>query len=204
MEIVMFTSSNMELSETEKAAVAAMVQHVRANVDGSASSGYAAKGKALADMVIAEARHQGTIWHRFYKDLIGLEAEGRKAFRSEINKHTRAMTEHVKANSDDPKNTNPVWAGARRSAITRLSELTTISNALDTGVEMEESWPFHFAVAHAREVLRSQGVGSKKGRPAKPWLDKLKDFISKNVPPEEMDKAEELIQTMKVLQESKE
>lgn len=200
----MFTQPNIELSETEKAAVAAMVTHVRAKADSSAQSGYAAKGKALADMAIAEARHQGTIWKRFYVDLIGLEPEGRKAFRSEINKHTRAMTEYVKANSEDPKNPNPVYAGARRSAITRLSELSTISNALDTGVEMDPEWPFHFAVSNAREALRSQGTASKRGRPSKPWLDKLKDFVIKNVPPEEMDKAEELIATMKAIQESKE
>ena len=159
---------------------------------------YQAKGKALADLAISEARGQGSAWTRFYRDMLGLEAEGRKAFRSTIAAHQKAMQSHVKAASGEGTE-DPAYATAKRSGMVRLSELTTISKALDVGIEFDSTWPFHYAVGHARTALRAQGAGSTKGRKAGSWMDKFKVYVSKNVPADEMDQAVELLETMSKL-----
>lgn len=159
---------------------------------------YQARGKALADLAISEARGQGSAWSRFYRDMLGLEAEGRKAFRSTIAAHQKAMQSHVKAASGEGEE-NPAYAAAKRSAQGRLSELTQISKALDVGIEFDSTWPFHYAVGHARTALRAQGLGSTKGRKAGSWMDKFKAYVSKNVPADEMDRAVELLETMSKL-----
>ena len=162
---------------------------------------YAAKGKALADLAIAEARGQGSAWTRFYKSMLELETEGRKAFRSEIAAHQKQMNAHVKANSEEGEADNPVYATAKRSGMVRLSELTTISKALDAAIEFDAAWPFHFAVGHAREALRAAGAGSKKGRKAGPWLDKVKAYLAKTVPAGEWEQCLELVDTLAKLKD---
>ena len=184
-----FGNNTRELSPAEAQAAEAMtmVSIARAQAKQNAPA-YEAAGKALASLAIAEARGQGSTWTRFYIDMLGLEAEGRKAFRTEIAAHNRQMQAYV-GESDVNKTT-------KRSAFTRLSELTTISKALDVGIEFDNAWPFHYAVGHAREALRSQGAGDKRGRKSGSWMDKFKAYCEKNIPEGEFDSAVELLETM--------
>lgn len=185
------------LNATEMAAGTALAAHVTTNrVQVINAPAYAAKGKALADLAIAEARGQGSAWTRFYKSMLDLESEGRKAFRSEIAAHQKQMNAHVKAHSAEGEADNPVYATAKRSGMVRLSELTTISKALDAAVEFDALWPFHFAVGHAREALRAAGAGSTKGRKAGPWLNKVKAYLAKTVPADQWDQCIELVETL--------
>lgn len=194
------TLRDNRLTDSEKAAGEAMsaVQAARKTqvINGPA---YEAKGKALADLAISEARGQGSAWGRMYRSMLDLTPEGRKAFRSTVAAHQKDMQAHVKAASEGEKD-NPVFATAKRSGMVRLSELTSISKALDVAVMFDPEWPFHYAVGHAREALRAIGAGSTRGRKEKPWLDKVKEYLAKNVPEGEWDAAVELIETMAKLQ----
>ena len=187
-------TSNAASVETGQFAALSAVQAARQQAVINAPA-YQAKGKALGDMAIAEARGQGSAWGRFYVSMLELESEGRKAFRSVIAAHQKAMQSHVTANKIGDKE-NPTYATAKRSGMVRLSELTTISKALDLGVEFEKSWPFHYAVGHARVSLNAQSAGDKRGRKAKPWMDKVKEYLTKNVPEGEWEAAVELVETM--------
>ena len=161
---------------------------------------YQAKGKALAELAINEARGQGAAWTRIYRAMLELEAEGRKAFRSEIATHQKAMQAHVTAHKEGDTE-NPVYATAKRSGMVRLSELTTITKAIDVGVEFDKEWPFHYAVGHARTALRSQGKADTRGRKPTPVLDKIKAYLEKNVPEGEWESVRDLVTTMAALHE---
>lgn len=189
------------LSPELQAAAAAMTATAVARAQSVANApAYKAKGAALAELAINEARGQSSAWGRIYVSMLELESEGRAAFRSAIAAHQKAMQAHVNANKIEDQE-NPVYATAKRSAMTRLSELTTITKALDAGVEMDKSWPFHFAVGHARTALRAEGKGSKRGRPAKAWMDKVKEFLTKNVPEGEWDQCVDLVETLAKVKE---
>ena len=179
------------------------VQHIppKRSENAVQAPAYAASGVALANQAITEARHQGSAWGRMYVSMLALEAEGRKAFRVTIAQHQKQMQTHVNATKTDGGEVNPVYEGAKRSAMVRLSELTTISKALDTGVEFDNTWPFHTAVAHARVALRSQSAGSKRGRKATPWMDKVKAYLLANVPAGEFEQCVELVETLAKTQE---
>lgn len=184
------------LTATESAAGVAMTAVALARRQQVANApAYAAQGSALAESAIAEARGQGSTWGRFYVSMLALETEGRKAFRSTITTHQKGMQAHVTANKQGDKE-NPVYATAKRSAMTRLSELTTISKALDAAIVFDKAWPFHYAVAHARTALRAVGAGSNAGRPAKAWLDKVKEYLTANVPEGEWEICADLVNTM--------
>lgn len=191
-----FVAGNTSLTAEEQAAVQAMTATAIARQQAVANApAYQAKGKALADLAIAEARGQGSTWGNFYRSMLELESEGRKAFRSAIAAHQKAMQQHVNDNKIDGVE-DPRFATAKRSGMVRLSELTTISKALDAGVEFEKEWPFHFAVGHARTALRAQSAGSTKGRKATPWMDKVKKYLADNVPEGEWEQCLDLVNTM--------
>jgi hypothetical protein len=153
-----------------------------------------ARGEALADMAIAEAKAQGTIWTRYYRDMFDLDIDGRKAFRSRIAEHNKALIAYVK--DAGGKDAAPAHQGAKSSTFVRLSELTTITKAMDAGVSFDKEWPFHYAVGVARSALKSAGAGSTRGRKATPTLEKLKAWITKNVSDADMPAAAELVATM--------
>lgn len=187
-------AGNIELSPELKAAADAMVQKVRANPIGIPKEVLLAetqRGEALAETAIHEARGQANAWARIYHDMLKLTAEGRTGFRKITAKHAKEMREHVKAGGD-----TDALKRTRNSALVRLSELNTISKAIDNGAVFDKEWPFHYAVGHARASLESDGKADKRGRPAKPWLDKLKEFVAKNVPVTELHTAAELLETM--------
>lgn len=160
--------------------------------------GAQAQGFALGQSVIAYVKAHSGEWTRFVGRLIELSPEARKEFRKELNKWVKGLTEAVKASAPDGnvKNGDPVYRGTKASAIVRVSELTTISKALDAGLELaikrnemgvpvrtashivgEEGYlqpvdSFHAIVAQARVLLASNATG--RGRPAKVFPDKVK------------------------------
>lgn len=191
---------NTQLSAAEQQAANAMVQHVMAGpVSKLEQKVQENLGRALAETAIAEARHQGSAWGRVYRSMLQLEAEGRAGFRSEIAAHQKAMQGHVKAASVDGP--NKVYETTKRSAMVRLSELTTISKALDAGGDFEPDWPFHYAVGQARTLLNSLSMGSTKGRKATPWMDKVKKYLTDNVPEGEWSQCLEMVETLAKIKE---
>ena len=157
---------------------------------------YEARGTAVAETLINECKAQSSgTWTRFYRDVLGLEAFGRAAFRSRIAKEVK----QGKADKGDPLGT-----AAQRSAKIRLSEFTQITKALDAGVEFKADWSFHYAVGVARTGLAAKAEGGKRGRKAKPFLDKLKAFLVKNATtPEDKAKAVEFTRVWAQVQASK-
>jgi hypothetical protein len=165
-----------------------------------------AKGWALAESVIAQCKEHGQTWLFYVAKLAKSSVDTRNAFLKHINKHVRDMGLHVKATSatGDIKDADPVFRGAKSSAIVRMSEFTKIVKALNAGympsLKMDENkqdvpfvnprgdWviaiPFATVVAEARLFLNSDAA-SGKGRPKKPFLDKLKKFLEDNC--EEME-----------------
>jgi hypothetical protein len=162
-----------------------------------------AKGLALASTILAEASNQASIWGRFYRDLLELSPEGRKSFRSAIT----AATKRHRGDSDSLEHVGTLnkdgtvaeyddrSEATRRSARVRLSEFMTITKALDAGIEFEKGWAFHYAVGHARTALKATASGGdKRGRKAKPAVEKMKEYILKHA--DEiggLDKVEELV-----------
>ena len=200
-------AGNTELTPEEKAAAAAMsaevVKRIKAgsgNIPKDVQLVEKQRGEALAELAINEARHQSSAWGRIYVSMLALVSEGRAGFRSAIAAHQKAMQAHVKANNIDDME-NPVYATAKRSAMSRLSELTTITKALDAGVHFDPSWPFHYAVGQARTALKAAGAGSSRGRKPTPLLDKIKAFLEKNVPEGEWESVRDLVTTMAALHE---
>lgn len=191
-------AGNIELTEEEKAGFAAManatIQHVKATpqaIPKEVQLIETQRGEALAELAINEARTQMDAWRRIYRDILKLTAEGRAGFRSITAKHAKEMRAHVKVNNDAPE-----YKRARNSALTRLSECNTITKALDNGAKFDPDWPFPYAVGYARTHLEGEGLGDKRGRPADSWMDKLKKFVAKNVPADELLVAAQMIDTM--------
>jgi hypothetical protein len=197
-------AGDVSLTPAEQAGFAALAKAVQVK---SLSSGNIPKdvqlvetqrGEALAEIALKEARGQANAWHRFYLDMLKLTAEGRAGFRKIIAKHAREMRAYVKDAGE-----NPAHKKARNSALVHLSELTTISKAIDAGAVMATNWPYPYAVGYARSLLESQGKKDGRGRKATPWLDKVKTFLSKNVPAAEWDKCVDLVETMAAVTEPK-
>lgn len=192
-------AGNTELSEVEKAAAAAMVNHVHAVASGGIPKEVqlieTQRGEALAETAIKEARGQASAWARIYVSLLVLTAEGRIGFRKITNKHAKEMRANVEilGNTGDIKKT-------RASALVRLSELNTISKAIDGGAKMDKEWPFHYAVGFARQHLETNGAKDGRGRKTKPVLDKVKEFLVKNVPQDQWAQVKELVETLSIVQ----
>lgn len=167
------------------------------NTVASLTPGYQARGKALAATLLAECKGQGSTWGRYLQDMLGLEAEGRKAFRSEIASSVK-----------NPKDLelNDAEKTAQRSAKVRLSEFVTISKALDAGLSIPKDWAFHYTVGQARTFLQSSAASmSKRGRKATPSLDKVKAYLIKMAPEVGgMSIINEMVETMVALEGSKE
>src|SRR6266850_878509 len=168
------------------------------NTVASLTPGYQARGKALAATLLAECKGQGSTWGRFLQDMLSLEVEGRKAFRSEI---AASVKNEKGIELNDAEKT------AQRSAKVRLSEFVTISKALDAGLVIPQTtWAFHYAVGMARTFLQSNAASmSKRGRKATPSLDKVKAYLIKMAPEVGgMSVINEMVETMIKLEESKE
>jgi hypothetical protein len=188
-------AGDTSLTPELQAAASAMVNKVKAlssgNIPKEVQLIEKQRGEALAELAIGEARGQASAWKRIYVDMLRLTSEGRAGFRTVTAKHAKDMRAHVKANNDDAS-----FKKTRASALVRLSELNTITKAIDAGAKMDADWPFHYAVGHARTVLEGAGKSDNRGRPSTSWIDKLKKYVSKNVPADKLHDAAELIETL--------
>lgn len=183
------------LTHTEQAAAVAMSAVAKARQGAVANApGYEAKGSALASLVIAEARGQAGAWGRYYRDLCGLEAVGRGAFKKAIAAHMRDMSAYVPGVG---KERDPILLSTKRSAQTRLSEFTTVVRAMDAGLDADVTWPFHYAVGQAREFMRSQGAAANgRGRKSDSWEVKLAKYMEKNVPDNQWKKLPKIVESI--------
>lgn len=152
------------------------------------ASGNTAKGAALAETALREAKVQSNSWKMIYQSLCELDSDGRKAFRKTIGEavHTPA----------DAKG-DAVATATYRSAKVRLSELTTICKAMDSLVPFDPEWSFHYAIGVARTALHSDASATtKRGRKETPLLIKVRNFLLKNVPEEEWGNLQEMVNTL--------
>jgi hypothetical protein len=162
-------------------------------------AGAEAQGWALAQSAIAEAKDESTTWNCYVGRLIGLSVEARSEFIKAIRKHVQTITEHVKASGGD-KETRKPYQMMSASARVRLSELTTIAHALNSGlvisVKVDEMKrivrdsrgnvqprdPFYSNVGNARMLLRTEGTASTKGRKRDPFIVAAVKYIDKRDP----------------------
>jgi hypothetical protein len=154
-----------------------------------------AAGYALAESAIGFVKNQAADLVRIVARLSVGSVETRAAFMKYLGQHTRQMQAHVKTTEGTPE--NEMYKKASASARTRVSEMTTIAKAMNGGYELAvkrddttgvplvsangQHIPvlnFHYIVAECRVFLQSDAAG-KVGRPAKPFLDKLKAFMLK-------------------------
>lgn len=165
----------------------------RADGDGAK-----AQGEALASLFIKEIQNQADIFKRYALELVPMVYEARRAFRSALNKHLTDMRAYVKKSGDDPK-----YKKALSSAVVRVSEVTTISHALDAGMKINKKHPFHTMVAEARIYRAAQadngqaGPTRRRGRQPKPVLDKVKDYLAKlELSQAQLEEVAEMVATM--------
>ena len=179
-----------------------------------AAPGAEAQGYALAQTVIAEVVQQHGAFNRYVGRLIELSTEARAAFMKEINRHTKEITQHAEAKkgTDEEARYKKIAATAK----TKFAMMVAVVKALnagftiecrtnpDNGVHLRDARgilqpvnPYTTIVADARMYLEAAGQKGK-GRPVKPWLDKLKDFILNNQPEfaKAPDDAVELVKTL--------
>jgi hypothetical protein len=165
----------------------------------------AAQGEALASLFLKEVQNQADIFKRFALDLVPLVYEARRAFRSALSKHLKEMRAHVKASGDAPN-----FKKAMASAVVRVSEITTISHALDAGMKLNKKHPFHTMVAEARVFREAQASGEndangptrRRGRKATPVLDKVKNYLNKlELTPAQLEEIAEMVATMAQVEE---
>lgn len=151
-------------------------------------SGNAAKGAALAETALREARVQSGSWKMIYQSLCELDADGRKAFR-------RTLCEAIKTPAD--ASGDVVSQATYRSAKVRLSELSTICKAMDSLVSFDTEWSFHYALGIARAALNSGAAdASRRGRKETPLLVKVRNFLLKNVPEQEWGNLQNMVNTL--------
>jgi hypothetical protein len=180
---------------------------VKKSAEQNAKGGYEAQAFALVQSCIAIAISHGTEWLRIVAKLCDMETAGRAAFRKGLDAHKKLMGEHVKASDD-----NPVYVGAKSSAIVRFSQLKTISRAMDAGFQpacKEDGGKvvrraadnslvlidgFYAIYGQARAHLASQGASDTRGRKEKTFTEKLSDFIKREGPSDgELAEAEALV-----------
>lgn len=131
-----------------------------------------AKGFSLAQSAIAEVRGHGQTWLTYAARLMVLEPAARKAFREAISAHFRALG---KAAKGDEKKLTDAQSATLRSAKVRLSELSTLSQAMDGGFEPESdgvdakglpklTQPFFAIIANARAFKDAEAAKNGEGK----------------------------------------
>lgn len=160
---------------------------------GGMQPGHEAQGWAVCQSVIADAKGVGNIWLRHVAKLYDLSTQARESFGKYLRQHIKQMGEHVKAQEGNPE--HALYQKAHRSARTQLSNLLVIARAMNAGyqpeVKVEDTrivrdvqgnviivQPFYTVLAEAKVFVESDAKG--RGRPAKPWLEKVKKFILDN------------------------
>jgi len=163
------------------------IQAARADLK-TQKPGLEAIGEALALRIIETCKASAATWTRYYADLCKLDPFGRKAFQ-------RVLQASVK-DSTYKMGTCEIEDARRRSAKARISEFNTIARAMGSNIAFDPTWSHHYAYGHAKVALRSQGTGSTRGPKTKPFLDKLKAYLEKNVPAELWGDVSVMVQTM--------
>lgn len=168
---------------------------VKKSAEENAKGGYEAQAFALVQSCIAIAISHGTEWLRIVAKLCDMETAGRAAFRKGLEQHKKDMQAHVKDSGD-----NPVFKGAKSSAITRFSQLKTISRAMDAGFQpacKEDGGKvvrraadnslilidgFYAIWAQSSAHLKAQGMGDNRGKKPSTFAEKLSAFIKREGP----------------------
>jgi len=138
----------------------------------------AAKGEAVAATFIKFANDTATKGKRFLLDIEELGQAGRTAFRAAISAHLKTMREELKQN--EGTDAYILLKRAFGSTQARFSEAVTFSKACDTGFEFNFDDGYHEIIGTARVALQSEsaaGPTQRRGRKAKPMLDKVKAFL---------------------------
>lgn len=165
----------------------------KVKAEGAMQPGHEAQGWAVCQSVIAEAQGIGNVWLRHVAKLYDLSTQARESFGKYLRQHIKQMGEHVKAQEGNPE--HELYSKAHKSARTQLSNLLVIARAMNAGYQPEVKaedgrisrtqagyviiiQPFYTVLAEAKVFTESDAKG--RGRPAKPWLDKLKKFILDN------------------------
>lgn len=208
MDINVEMKEKAEALAAKRAATEAARPDQRTKTNGLSSDGEAA-GYALAESAIGLVKNQA----RELVNVVARLAEGsvdtRACFMKYLGKHQREMNAHVKEQEGTPDHS--IYRKSSASARTRLSELTTIAKALNGGYVLEirrddstnhplvsagGHWipvlNFHHIVAEARVFLNSDAAG--RGRPATPFLDKLKALCAKETEGKPLDVANKVWQ----------
>ena len=187
--------NEMSLKLTPPAVADKDAEHLHSGKKQEAQpAGPEAQGWAVAQTVIAEAKGIGNIWLRHVAKLYDLSTQARESFGKFLRQHIKQMGEHVKAQEGNPE--HDLYMKAHRSARTQLSNLLVIARAMNAGYQPEVETdagvivrrpvdnsviivqPFYTVLAEAKTFTESDAKG--RGRPAKPWLDKLMQFILDN------------------------
>ena len=180
------------------------------------ASGSEAKGEAIASQLIAEVKAQGGILKRYLINIRDLDQVGRRAFRVAVSAFLKKMRATVTTMEGTPE--HATYAATARSAGVRMSEAVTFSKACDAGYnpDMEEG-TYHWHVSEARKFLAAEAAGQtdvdgntvtpigptrKRGRQPTPFIDKVKNLVTKESPSiESLKNATKMLTTMVQLME---
>lgn len=168
----------------------------------------AAKGEAVAVTFIKFAQDTAVKGKRFLMDIDELGQAGRTAFRTAISAHLKVMREELKQNEDTEA--YELLKRAFNSTQARFSEAVTFSKACDVGFEFNFEDGYHDLIGTARVALQSESANGptvktgKRGRKAKPLLDKVKAFLlSLNATADDFGQIAEMARTLQQLATAK-
>ena len=211
-------AANQEFAATVNRVAKDVVEQSKKNMpeQGAVVIDGKAQGYGIAHSIIALVQGHANDMMRYVVRLAMTTPEGRDVCRKELALHVRQMGDIVKSTSPTGKvgEADPVFKGAKSSATTRLSEYGKIIQALDAGLDLEfkrdpqtgtllvntaglwvTDMRFHEVVSRARLVLGSDAKG--RGRPAKPFIDRLKALVEEYAKgPEDIKAGEELLHAM--------
>lgn len=166
------------------------VSKPNANSKKAADAAMKASGEAIADELIRTEAAHGARLMVYLTRLAQLSQAGRTGFRVTIKDRLDAERSNLQMLKGNPKQGIPedpdyaIRAREVRSMTTRVSELVTFSKAVDQGFGPDNyaGADFYRTIALARAYLTGDSAGptQKRGRPATPFLDKLKKFLSEN------------------------
>jgi len=155
----------------------------------------AAKGKAIASLLIKEIEAQAGKLKKFLVNLMELSQAGRTAFRTSVKEHMTALRAAQPDKESHPAE-HEMYGKMLNSVGVRLSEAVSFSKAVDKGYMPDlESANYHALIVEARMVNASDvsaGPAEKRGRKAKDTLEKLQSYLLK-IPADERAAARDLV-----------
>jgi hypothetical protein len=161
-------------------------------------------GEVLAIRFMDCVKEQSGTLRRFLSNIADGDAHYRKGFRVTLVRRLKDMRAYVKAVKGTPD--EAIYSASLRSAGVRVSEAVTFSKAVDAGFSPDMNQNYHALIAQSRVYLtKGEGVGPtrRKGRPATPFLDKLKKFLTENAKTtEQLHQAAEFAETLAKLRDT--